>query len=93
MMALVAETSARVSLTYSKGKKMNDEQVLIATIRHLANAQYDKGWSVIVESWADGDILEVLSECQFDLPKTVKEIQSYVDAYLDKQSDIESTAF
>ena len=48
---------------------------------------------MIVESWADGDILEVLSECQFDLPKAVKEIQSYVDAYLDKQSDIESTAF
>lgn len=93
MMALVAETSARVSLTYSKGKKMKDEQVLIQAVRVVANDRYEQGWSVIVESWTDGDILEVLSECQFDLFKTVEELQGYVDAYLDKQSDIESTAF
>jgi hypothetical protein len=88
MMALVAETSARVSLTYSKGKKMNDEQVLIQAVRVVANDRYEQGWSVIVESWTDGDILEVLSECQFDLFKTVEELQSYVDAYLQKQEDI-----
>lgn len=67
---------------------MNDEQVLIATVRHIANALYDKGWSVIVESWTDGDILELLSECQFDLPKAYHELQGYVDAYLQKQEDI-----
>lgn len=69
---------------------MNDEQVLIATVRHIANALYDKGWSVIVESWSDGDILEVLSNCQFDLPVAYREMQGYVDAYLQKQEDIDA---
>jgi hypothetical protein len=53
-----------------------------------ANSRYNEGWSVIVESWTDGDILEVLSECQFDLPKTIESLQGYVDAYLQKQEDI-----
>jgi hypothetical protein len=67
---------------------MKDEQVLIQAVRVVANDRYDKGWSVIVESWTDGDILEVLSDCQFDLPKAIEELQSYVDAYLQKQEDI-----
>jgi hypothetical protein len=67
---------------------MTDEQVLIQFIRNHANAHYDKGWSVIVESWLDGDILEVLSECQFDLIKALSELQGYVDAYLQKEEDI-----
>ncbi len=67
---------------------MKDEQVIIQAIRAYANAFYNEGWSVIVESWTDGDILEALSECQFDLPKTFKSLQGYVDAYLQKQEDI-----
>ena len=54
---------------------------------------YNQGWSVIVESWTDGDILEVLSECQFDLVKALSELKGYVDAYLQKEEDIESTSF
>jgi len=73
--------------------KEADEMMLIGAVRMTANSRYNEGWSVIVESWTDGDILEVLSECQFDLRKAIEELQSYVDAYLDKQDDIESTAF
>jgi hypothetical protein len=65
-----------------------DEMMLIGAIRMKANALYNEGWSVIVESWTDGDILEALSECQFDLPKTIESLQGYVDAYLQKQEDI-----
>jgi hypothetical protein len=65
-----------------------DEMMLIGAVRMYANANYDKGWSVIVESWLDGEILEQLSECQFDLPKTIESLQGYVDAYLQKQEDI-----
>ena len=72
---------------------MKDEQVLIQFIRNHANVMYNQGWSVIVESWTDGDILEVLSECQFDLVKALSELKGYVNAYLQKEEDIESTSF
>ena len=67
---------------------MTDEITLINIIRLYANNLYDQGWSVIVESWSDGDILEVLSECQMDCYKAIQELQGYVDAYLQKQEDI-----
>ena len=67
---------------------MTDENKLINIIRMYANNLYDQGWSVIVESWTDGDILEVLSECQMDCAKAIRELEGYVDAYLQKQEDI-----
>lgn len=72
---------------------MKDEQALIQFIRNHANAHYEQGWSVIVESWTDGDILEVLSDADMDVITALAELQGYVDAYLDKSDDIESTAF
>lgn len=72
---------------------MNDEQVLIKAVRVIANAKYNQGWDVVVECMTDGDILEVLSNCQFDLPKAIASIQSWVDEHSDYADEIKSTAF
>ena len=55
------------------------EQELIQAIRKHAEANYNKGWDVIVECWADGDNLEYLSEAKFDMAKTLKAIQEWID--------------
>jgi len=68
---------------------MKDEQTLIAYIRAYAYEHYNSGWDEVVEAWSDGDILEVLSETQFDLPKTMDLIQSIMDV----RAEIRDTAF
>lgn len=56
-----------------------DELMLIGAVRMIANERYNNGWSAIVEAWSDGDILEYLSNNDFDLPKTLADIQSWID--------------
>jgi len=68
---------------------MTDEQTLVAYIRAHAEKHYTQGWDEVVEAWSDGDILEVLSDNQFDLPKTMKLLQSIMDV----RAEIRSTAF
>jgi len=48
-----------------------DEQMMIGAIRMIANA---RNWVEVQEQWTDGDILEMLSENQYDLPKTLTSI-------------------
>ena len=55
------------------------EEEMIEFVRLHANTNYNKGWDVIVECWADGDILEYLSEAKFDMAKTLKAIQEWLD--------------
>lgn len=55
------------------------EQLLIQGVRKIAEQKYEQGWSAIVEAWSDGDILEYLSNADMDLPKTLKDIQDWVD--------------
>jgi hypothetical protein len=59
--------------------KQIDEENMIAFIRVHANTNYNKGWDTIVECWSDGDILEYLSESKFDMKKTIKAIQDWID--------------
>jgi len=59
--------------------KQIDEEQMIGFVRLHANTNYNKGWDVIVECWADGDILEYLSESKFDMAKTLKAIQDWID--------------
>jgi hypothetical protein len=59
--------------------KQIDEENMIAFIRVHANTNYNKGWDTIVECWSDGDILEYLSEAKFDMKKTIKAIQAWID--------------
>jgi hypothetical protein len=59
--------------------KQIDEERMIGFIRVHANTNYNKGWDVIVECWTDGDILEYLSESKFDMKKTIKAIQDWID--------------
>ena len=59
--------------------KQIDEENMIAFIRVHANTNYNKGWDAIVECWSDGDILEYLSESKFDMKKTIKAIQDWID--------------
>ena len=59
--------------------KQIDEENMIAFIRVHANTNYNKGWGTIVECWSDGDILEYLSEAKFDMKKTIKAIQDWID--------------
>jgi hypothetical protein len=48
-----------------------NEQSLIDAVRLIAN---DRGWSEIDKEWSDGDILEMLSDNQFDIKKTIVDI-------------------
>jgi hypothetical protein len=59
--------------------KQIDEENMIAFIRVHANTNYNKGWDTIVECWSDGDILEYLSESKFNMKKTIKAIQGWID--------------
>ena len=52
---------------------------MIQVVRAYAGALYNEGWDAIVEAWSDGDILEYLSESQFDMAKTLKAIQEWID--------------
>jgi hypothetical protein len=54
-----------------------DEQMMIGAVRMLAKQR--QGWDVINEHWMDGDILELLSEANFDLPKALDDIQNLID--------------
>ena len=47
------------------------EKSLIDAIRLIAN---DRGWKEIDREWSDADLLEVLSENQFDIRKTIVSI-------------------
>ena len=57
-----------------------DELVLIGAIRMVSNAraQVDCAWEDVNELMNDGDILEFLSEHQFDLLKTINAIEQWV---------------
>jgi hypothetical protein len=57
------------------------EQLLVEYIRMHAHARYNDGWGYITEQWSDGDILEVLSDVQSDLPLALSHIQSMVDLH------------
>ena len=59
--------------------KNADELMLIGAIRIHANANYNKGWDVVVEAFTDGDILEYLSNADFDLTKALDDIQAFID--------------
>jgi hypothetical protein len=68
---------------------MTNEEALVAYIRRYAEMNYTQGWDEVVEAWSDGDILELLSDNQFDLPKTMKLLQSIMDV----RAEIKNTAF
>jgi hypothetical protein len=76
-----------------KDEQMKDEQVIIRFIRKYAMDNYTKGWDVVIECFEDGDILEFLSESDFDLPKTIKSMQNYVDAYKEQENSIRNEIF
>lgn len=56
-----------------------DELMLIGAVRMIANERYNTGWDVVVECFTDGDILEYLSDAQFDLLEALKAIQAWID--------------
>jgi hypothetical protein len=55
------------------------EQVLINAIRTVAQNRSEAGsvWNNVNEYMLDGDILEFLSEADFDLPKALQAIENY----------------
>ena len=68
------------------------EALLVEYIRMYANSKYNDGWSYVVECWSDGDILEVLSDCQSNLPDAIAHIQSMVDIYVERQAEHDAEA-
>ena len=58
---------------------MKDEQACIQFIRNYAETNYNKGWDLVVEAYDDGDLLEELSEHNFDLKKTIQSLQDTID--------------
>ncbi len=58
---------------------MKDEQACIKFIRKYADDHYNEGWDLVVEAYADGDLLEELSEHNFDLKKTIQSLQDTID--------------
>jgi len=72
-------------ITLAKWQSMTPQdcdQVLIQFIRQYASDRYEQGWDYVVDQWMDGDILEVLSDTDYNLPQAIKHIQSMVDIYL-----------
>lgn len=55
-----------------------NEQEMIQAIRKHAEANYNKGWDLVVEAYDDGDLLEELSENGMDLKKTIKSLQTTI---------------
>jgi hypothetical protein len=55
------------------------EAILIEYIRLHAQARYSKGWDPVVEAFTDGDILEYLSDADFNLPKAIKAIEEWLE--------------
>ena len=55
------------------------EQTLINAVRTIADNRSEAGsvWNNVNEFMLDGDILEFLSEAQFDLPMALKAIEAY----------------
>ena len=56
------------------------EQTLINAVRTIADSRSDAGsavWSNVNEFMLDGDILEFLSDADFDLPKALEAIEIY----------------
>jgi hypothetical protein len=70
-----------------------NEQTMIEDIKAYAIANYNNGWDNIVECWEDGDILEALSENEFDMAKTIASIQEYVDVIVERDTDAANSAF
>jgi hypothetical protein len=56
-----------------------NEQIMIEGVRVIATQRYNQGWDVVVEAFTDGDILEYLSNADFDLPKALDDIQAFID--------------
>jgi hypothetical protein len=72
--------------------KNADELMLIGAIRMHANANYNKGWDVVVEAYDDGDLLEELSENGMDLKKTIKSLQAMVSLRSDLMEEHQAEA-
>ena len=67
-------------IALSKLKQMTPQdcdQVLIQFIRTIALKR--EGWETINEHWMDGDILEMLSDADYNLPQALKNIQNLID--------------
>ena len=56
-----------------------NEQTLINAVRTIADNRSEAGsvWNNVNEFMLDGDILEFLSEAQFDLHKALQAIETY----------------
>ena len=56
-----------------------NEQELIQAIRKHAEANYSKGWDLIVEAYDDGDLLEELSQNNMLYTPTIQSLQLTID--------------
>jgi hypothetical protein len=67
-------------ITLAKWQSMTPQdcdQTLIQFIRTIALQRKD--WETINEHWMDGDILEMLSDADYNLPQALKNIQNLID--------------
>ena len=75
-----------------KQANTTDELMLIGAIRMHAEANYNKGWDLIVEAYDDGDLLEELSENAMDLKKTLKSLQATISLRNDLMDEHQAEA-
>jgi hypothetical protein len=65
--------NARSQWTYFSTKESTmpnfKDQSMIAAVRRYAFDNYDNGWKVLADQWADGDILEVISDADATTPQ------------------------
>lgn len=62
------------------------KQVLINAVRAHAEANYDAGWDVIVEAWADARIAEAIGKARTEAG-AIKAVKVFADIYGDRQAD------
>jgi hypothetical protein len=69
-----------------------DEQQLIHAVRRHAMKNYDKGWDIVVECWADGDILEAIEDASTEA-EAISRVARIAKLHEERRIEIESTIF
>jgi len=75
-------------------KETTDQARLIAAVRKHAEANYPKGWDVIVECWTDEQIVEAIGETNVKSELgAIRLVSSHVKLWNERRREVESTAF
>ena len=65
---------------------------LVKAVKDHAQANYDKGWDVVVVCWTDPEIAEEIKGCR-SAKGAIRKMGQFVGVWNDRKRDIEGTAW